>query len=121
MPRNQIKTLMDPVRSKYVTTTAPDTKRGATSTGASTATSSSGPAATATGNRPIVPAGIREKFLAVSERVPDGYQLEYRPGLIGKVKVHFVRKADGTDVWQTCFLLQPTSRKARRRISNTRT
>ena len=38
--------------------------------------------------------------------MPDGYRLEYRPGLLGKGKMHFVRKPDGIDVWQTCYLLQ---------------
>ena len=54
----------------------------------------------------MVPASIREKFLPITERVPDGYTLEYRPGLLGKGKVHFVRKSDNIDVWQTCYLLQ---------------
>ena len=41
-----------------------------------------------------------------TERVPNGYALEYRPGLLGRGKVHFVRKSDDIDVWQDCHLLQ---------------
>lgn len=107
LTRNQIKTLMDPVRSKYSTATAPDAKGGATASSARVTATWPGPVPGASSRRPVVPGGIREKFLAISERVPDDYQLEYRPGLVGKGKIHFVRKADGIDVWQTCFLLQP--------------
>ena len=108
LTKNQIKMLMDPVRSKYAgARVAADSNGGAAVDGASAASASGGQGSAPSGHRPIVPAGIREKFLAVSERVPDGYKLEYRPGLAGKGKVHFVRKADGIDVWRTCFLLQP--------------
>ena len=61
----------------------------------------------AAGHRPVVPAGIREKFLVINDRVPDGYQLEYRPGLAGIGKLHFVQKADGIDASQTLYFLQP--------------
>ena len=58
-------------------------------------------------NRPILPAAIREQFAAVSGRVPDGYQLQYRPGLFGKGKLHFVQTSGGIDVWQDRVLVQP--------------
>jgi hypothetical protein len=109
LTRNQIKTLMDPVRSKHPSATNGNGAAAAvieSATGAPTIATSATSVAAATGRRPVVPAGIREKFLAINDRVPDGYRLEYRPGLLGKGKVHFVRKADGTDVWRTCFLLQ---------------
>jgi hypothetical protein len=98
---------MDPVRANYPgASAAPDAKGGTTTAGASDAVSSHGQVGSAVGHRPVVPAGIREKFLTISERVPDGYKIEYRPGLAGKGKVHFVRKSDGIDAWRTCFLLQ---------------
>jgi hypothetical protein len=53
-----------------------------------------------------VPAAIREKFLAVDDRLPDGYRLEYRPGLLAKGKLHYVNKASGIDIWRDCFVLQ---------------
>jgi hypothetical protein len=99
LTKNQIKTLMDPVRPQHATTTGPATAPDGTPL-------SAGSAGSAASSRPVLPAGIREKFLAINDRVPDGYRLEYRPGLLGKGKVHFVRKADGIDVWQTCYLLQ---------------
>jgi hypothetical protein len=101
LTRGQIKTLMDPMRAKF----AGDSKDDLSS-----APASAGPipthASDASSHRPVVPAGIQEKFLAISGRIPDGYKLEYRPGLIGKGKLHFVRKADGIDEWRTCYLLQ---------------
>ncbi len=113
LTKNQIKTLMDPVRGKYRTAGKGEGAGSAAAEAASSASLSgaaaggSGRVASATSaGRPVVSAGIREKFLPVAGRVPDGYTLEYRPGLLGKGKVHFVKKADGTDVWQTCFLLQ---------------
>jgi hypothetical protein len=110
LTKNQIKTLMDPVRSKYAgARAAADGNSGPAADGAGAASASTGQGGAAGGHRPVVPAGIREKFLTISERVPDGYRLEYRPGLAGKGKMHFVRKADGIDVWRRCFLLQPTN------------
>jgi len=103
LTRGQIKRLMDPVRGTFESTSGdkPDAcglakpqAEGGTVRGAGKST------------RPVVPAGIREKFLPVTERVPNGYALEYRPGLLGRGKVHFVRKSDDIDVWQDCHLLQ---------------
>jgi hypothetical protein len=110
LTKSQIKTLMDPVRSKHpfakgdgAVAAAADSPANAGGSAKPQAARAAGPASS---NRPVVPAGIREKFLTVSDRVPDGYRLEYRPGLLGKGKMHFVRKPDSIDVWQTCYLLQ---------------
>jgi hypothetical protein len=110
LTKGQIKTLMDPVRGKH-----PFAKGGGAAAAnvgeGETAAGGAKPQAarrvsTASANRPVVPGGIREKFLMISDRVPDGYRLEYRPGLMGKGKMHFVRRPDSIDVWQTCYLLQ---------------
>ncbi len=95
LTRDQIKTLMDPLRSQFATAANDAVQGGAATANAKTAS-----------NRPILPAGIREAFLPVVERVPDGYQLEYRPGLVGSGKVHFTRASEGIDVWRECHLLQ---------------
>ena len=86
---------MDPLRSRFATMEKSAGQGGAAAANAKAASS-----------RPILPAGIREAFLPIVERVPDGYQLEYRPGLVGSGKVHFTRAADGIDVWRECHLLQ---------------
>jgi hypothetical protein len=106
LTRTQIKTLMDPVRAQFIgesngmSHASGLAKPQAADSDVRTAAASGGR------HRPVVPASIREKFLPITERVPDGYALEYRPGLLGKGKVHFVRKTDNIDVWQTCYLLQ---------------
>jgi len=95
LTKSQIKTLMDPMRSKFAGATAAANGNG-----------SAASTAVAGGSRPVVAASIREKFFAIAARVPEGYKLEYRPALLGKGKVHFVHRADGIDVWQTWHLLQ---------------
>jgi DNA primase len=46
--------------------------------------------------------------LPVVGRIPDGYRLEYRPGLLGSGKVHFLGGSGGVDQWRECHLLQTT-------------
>jgi hypothetical protein len=110
LTREQIKTLMDPIRGEFAGGT---TKQHTAASGdgadkdgksAPAASRSSTPAGT---NRPILPAGVREMFVAVSDRVPDGYTLQYRPALVGKAKVHFTRAASKIDTWQDLVVLQP--------------
>jgi hypothetical protein len=101
LTRGQIKTLMDPVRAKFA-----GAKGGAPETDDAVGAVSTAAASGSSLHRPVLPAGVRELFVAVRERVPGGYQLEYRPGLLGKGKVHFVRKAGGIDAWRECSLLQ---------------
>jgi hypothetical protein len=94
LTRDQIKTLMDPIRSRFA--------------GLSTQVGQHAPvtAAKPTSHRPILPAGVHEVFLPVADRVPPGYRLEYRPGLLGRGKVHFVRAQEGIDEWRECYWLQ---------------
>ena len=103
LTRDQIKRLMDPLREKYGQS-ADDAAN--TVGGENSAAAKAGTAGRIAAHRPILPAGIREQFVAISERVPDGHKLEYRPGLLGKGKVHFVRKGENVDVWRECNVLQ---------------
>jgi hypothetical protein len=96
LTRDQIKVLMDPIRSQFAAAASGAGQGGAVETPGRSAS-----------NRPILPAGIYEEFLPVVERVPAGYTLEYRPGLLGSSKVHFIRASDGIDHWRECNLLQP--------------
>jgi hypothetical protein len=105
LTRGQIKTLMDPVRHEFAGTTsknAPTEKAN----GTGVAVAEVGKAGSTGSHRPVLPAGVREEFAAINERVPDGFQLQYRPALLGEGKVHFVRKGEGIDVWRECRLLQ---------------
>jgi hypothetical protein len=106
LTRGQIKMLMDPVRVQFAPATSAELEE---ENGTVTSTSDTAvvkPPSPSANNRPILPAGIREQFIAINERIPDGYQLEYRPGLLGKGKVHFIRKGDDIDEWRDCVVLQ---------------
>src|SRR5262249_17145668 len=79
---------------------------GAAAPAGTSAAKPRGASSPASSSRPVVPAGINEKFLAIADRVPDGYRLEYRPGLLARGKVHFVHKVNGVEVWRDVFVLQ---------------
>jgi hypothetical protein len=102
LTKDQIKKLMDPVRAK--TAAGADENGGAAAESASAAAAPTG--RSGAGQRPIVPAGIEEKFLTIHERVPAGYRVEYRAGLLGRGKLHFVRRTDDVDVWRDFFAMQ---------------
>jgi hypothetical protein len=110
MTRDQIKTLMDPVRAALVPAASVDGDGQAKDADGkrSLGTKSTERLASAVAsNRPILSPKIREEFLPVNERVPDGYRLEYRAALAGSGKVHFVRDGHDVDQWRERFLLQP--------------
>ncbi len=55
------------------------------------------------GNRPIVPAGVPEKFLAAA-----GNQgVEYEPRIGARVRAHFVDTKAGLDAWENWYCLAP--------------
>ena len=119
LTRDQVKSLMDPLRKEFASSasSADDTSTGGTSdeTGVAAASGNSATAkphkkaAAVSGStsRPILPAAIREQFVVVTGRVPDGYQLQYRPGLLGKGKLHYVQSSSSIDAWQDTVLVQP--------------
>ena len=53
-----------------------------------------------------MPAGISEKFLAINDRVPDGYQLEYRPACWAKAKCISFARPTASTCGAMCFVLQ---------------
>ncbi|HEY2760307.1 MAG TPA: ATP-binding protein, partial [Pirellulales bacterium] len=108
LTRDQIKSLMDPLRKEFAkgsASRADDTASGGTSV-APTATPVRSGSSSGASNRPILSAAIREVFAGISGRVPDGYQLQYRPALLGKCKLHYAQAAGNIDVWQDCCLVQ---------------
>jgi hypothetical protein len=111
LTRDQIKTLMDPVRAAFTAapTSGGDGQAAGDGAGPATAGTKSADrlASAVASNRPILSPQIREQFLPVNERVPDGYRLEYRSALAGSGKVHYVRDTYHVDQWRERFLLQP--------------
>ena len=57
--------------------------------------------------RPVITASIPQVFWPLAERLPEGSKLQYRPGLLGKVKMHFVRTSYEVDTWRDTTVLQP--------------
>ena len=49
--------------------------------------------------RPVTPSGIDEVFLAPSERPQRDCKTLYRPGLLGKASLHFIRASAALDYW----------------------
>ena len=59
--------------------------------------------AQASGSRPIVPAGVPEKFMAAA-----GNQgVEYEPRIGARVRAHFVDAKAGLDAWENWYYLAP--------------
>jgi len=59
--------------------------------------------AQASGSRPIVPAGVPEKFMAAA-----GNQgVEYEPRIGARVRAHFVDTKAGLDAWENWYYLAP--------------
>jgi hypothetical protein len=105
MTRGQIKTLMDPVRDRFATSPAANESAGDP---LPDGVENLPPSALRPppSSRPVLAASIAEEFLSINERVPDGWRILYRPGLLGSGKVHFVRSSCDVDTWRECVVLQ---------------
>ena len=57
------------------------------------------------GERPLVPPGIEEEFLAVSVRLPDAQRLVYRPAVLARTRLHYASAREKVDEWQSRGLL----------------
>jgi hypothetical protein len=69
-------------------------------------------AAAAAGERPMLPAGTPEFFIAPRSACGDGFQLLYRPALAANVRLHFVNARAKVDVWQDLALRRPLAADA---------
>jgi hypothetical protein len=72
--------------------------------GAATKPASTG----AGGERPMLPPGVNEVFIPRRGNLPAGSTLLYRPGVLGRARVHFAQAASKIDVWQELTLLVPS-------------
>ncbi len=86
LTKKQIQTLMGPQKAASPT----ETKAAPLSPG---------------GNRPPVPAGLKETFLPWRGTAAAGERLVYRPGLLGRAKLHFVDTKVPVDTWVDTWLL----------------
>ncbi|QDU86886.1 AAA-like domain protein [Pirellulimonas nuda] len=99
LSREQVKTLMDPVRD----TLAPPV-----------VSSVEAPLPDGRGSRrPIVPHGVTERFVRYEEKLPRDAQLTYQPALYAHAKAHFVRTTgEDIDVWRDLYWTAPLADEA---------
>jgi hypothetical protein len=88
-----------------VTPARPDAapKGGATDTAASAA-----PAVAAAPQRPVLQAGVTERFVAATGSKP----VTYQPRIGAKVRAHFVDAKAGMDAWESWYYLAPCDSNA---------
>ncbi|MGI9430284.1 MAG: ATP-binding protein [Bythopirellula sp.] len=56
--------------------------------------------------RPVISADIPQVFWPLSEPLPEGAKLQYRPGLLGKARLHYVKSSADVDVWRDYTAIQ---------------
>ncbi len=61
-------------------------------------------------DRPVVPAGIEERFIAANLRPSEDAKLVYRPALYGEGSMHFIRKTADLDLWRDARRMIPCQR-----------
>lgn len=105
MTRNQIKTLMDPVRSGRSEAGG----RAAEAAGRAAVARISGESSS---RAPALPPEVPEFYLPVRGSPASGEQLVYRPMVIGSARVRFVDKESGMDEPQERTLLTPITGQA---------
>jgi hypothetical protein len=59
------------------------------------------------GERPVVPAGVAERFAAVRTPRPPGASLHYAPALTAGAHLHYVRASLGLDLWREIRVVAP--------------
>ncbi len=60
-----------------------------------------------TNARPVITSSIVQKFWPLAEPLPEGSRLEYRAGIFGECKLHYVKASYEVDEWPNCEVLQP--------------
>jgi hypothetical protein len=107
LTRQQIKTLMDPLRPAPAETATPVTEPGHVP---SVTHATAKPAPTVSpltaAARPVIPEHVKEAFLEVSQPVSESSRLVYRPAMLGTGELHFVRATYDVDEWRERALLQ---------------
>jgi len=78
--------------------------RGGMATASAEAPSRPAASPSASGRRPVLPAGISEAFLPAT---PGAGALSYRPAILGQARLHYVDKKAAVDAWQSMALLAP--------------
>jgi hypothetical protein len=108
LQREQIQRLMAARKSEAAAAPAPaaaEALRPSAGTAPTVAGGSASAGAAVASARPIVPPQIEERFLPATRPVGDRSRLVYRPRLLARARVHFVKAAAGVDQWQERLLM----------------
>jgi hypothetical protein len=103
LTRQQIKTLMDPLRPAKAELPKSPPERpapGALPTITDVAAAPAPKRHLASSARPVLPAQLTEAFLEVSQPKTESTRLVYRPALLGSGELHFVRSTYKADTWE---------------------
>jgi hypothetical protein len=73
--------------------------------GVAAAAPSAGPTSTASGARPVIPAGIDERFLAPEQSIQGA--VRYLPRIMAQARTHFIDRKAGIDAWEEETLVAP--------------
>jgi hypothetical protein len=106
LTRQQIKTLMDPLKAQ---SPQPGGQAAAASAPASSAPAAAAAAATPGAPRPVLPPEIVQRFVPLRSNPPAAAKLLYQPALLGCAKVYFADAKSGANQEQSLCLLAPLS------------
>ena len=110
LTKNQIKTLMDPVRSKHPSASPrrpPNRRLALRQVAEPPRQNHEARVLPHQAAGPLCRPASTKSFLRSPTACPMAIDWSIAPGLLAKGKVHFAHKADGVDVWRDVFVLQP--------------
>ena len=97
LTRNQIKILMDPIKSQVPAMQAAPSAAAAFTVPAATRPAQATPSATAKSGRPVLPPDVQQFFVPVRGSPTGGNTLLYKPVALGSAQVHFSDVKTGID------------------------
>ena len=109
LTRDQIARLMEPRKATAARRGSPAPPPATPATGRAMAGAQE-PAPAA--GRPVLPAGIEERFLPVDELREHG-RIVYRPHLLASATLHYAHARAEVDLWREVHLLAPVAERAR--------
>ncbi|HVS15905.1 MAG TPA: DUF87 domain-containing protein [Thermoanaerobaculia bacterium] len=65
------------------------------------------------GSRPVLPAGIEERFMVSESELPEGVAPLYRPHLFARAHLHYKRAGVGVDLWRELTVVAPMAESAK--------
>jgi hypothetical protein len=107
--RQEIKRLMEPIKSMRTRQSAPSSQSTPSRQSATTGPQSAGAERPSVGAAPVLPPGIDQYFLPVRGGAPAGARLVYTPMLLGVAEVRFADAKARVDAAQTVTVATPVS------------